>query len=53
MRRFGAKALLTLLALNGSRRKHPNRDRTVRLFSTIVTIGLIALYAFGKATSRW
>ena len=53
MRKFGAKALLTLLALNESGEKHADRDRTISLLSTIVTIGLIALFVWGKATSRW
>jgi len=53
MPRFGAKALLTVLALNGPHRKRPNWDRTIILFSTVVTVGLVALYAWGKATSRW
>jgi hypothetical protein len=53
MRRFAPKAIFALLTLNRAERKSPNWDRIVVIFSTAVTIGLVALYAFGKATSRW
>jgi hypothetical protein len=53
MRRFGLKALFALLALNRTKRKQLDWDRVILIFSTSVTIGLIALYVFGKATSRW
>ncbi len=54
MRRFGMKALYTLLTLNRDDDDDPPRwDRIVLIASTIVTIGLIALYAYGKATGRW
>ena len=52
MRRFGMKALLTFFTLNRSDRK-PEWDRIIIIFSTAVTIGLVAAYAYGKATSRW
>ena len=52
MRRFGMKALLTFFTLNRSERK-PEWDRIIIIFSTAVTIGLVAAYAYGKATSRW
>jgi hypothetical protein len=53
MPRFAGKALLTLLTANRSRNKQLNWDRIVMLSSTAVTIGLFALFAYGKATSRW
>ena len=53
MRRFALKALFAALTLNGAEKKHVDRDRMILIFSTCVTIGLAALYAFGKATSRW
>ncbi|WP_257165557.1 hypothetical protein [Bradyrhizobium sp. SRS-191] len=52
MRRFALKALFALLTLN--RDDDPPRwDRIVLMASSLVTIGLIALYAYGKATGRW
>ena len=53
MRKVGLKALLALLALNRTESERPNWDRVILIFSTSVTLGLIALYVFGKATSRW
>ena len=53
MRKVGMKALLTLLALNRSSRQQPDWDRIIIAASTVVTISLVALYAYGKATSRW
>ncbi|HWZ40389.1 MAG TPA: hypothetical protein VNY08_19015 [Bradyrhizobium sp.] len=53
MPRFGIKALLTALSLNKSRSQRPNWDRTILVLSTTVTLGLIALFIYGKATSRW
>jgi hypothetical protein len=53
MPRLPAKALLTLLTMNRSRREQPNWDRIVIVSSTVVTVGLVALFACGKATSRW
>jgi hypothetical protein len=53
MRRFAMKALLTALNLNRAERTRIDWDRTVLILSTAVTLGLIALYIFGKATSRW
>ena len=52
MPRFGLKALFALLTLNREKR-HIDRDRMVLIVSTLVTIGLVMLYGFGKATSRW
>jgi hypothetical protein len=53
MRRFAMKALFTALNLNRTERMRIDWDRTILLVSTIVTLGLIALYLFGKSTSRW
>jgi hypothetical protein len=53
MRRFAMKALLTALSLNRAERARIDWDRTAIVVSTAVTLGLVALYIFGKATSRW
>jgi hypothetical protein len=51
--RFGSKALLTFLTLSRPHRRQPDWDRGIIMLSTTVTIGLVALYAYGKATSGW
>jgi hypothetical protein len=53
MRRFALKALLTALAINRAEAKRPDWDRIILVVSICVTAGLIALYAYGKAASRW
>jgi hypothetical protein len=53
MRRFGLKALFTLLTMNRVKRERIEWDRVILHFSTGVTVGLVALYLYGKATSRW
>jgi len=53
MRRFAIKALFTALTLNKAERTRINWDRNILIFSTMVTVALIALYFYGKATSRW
>jgi hypothetical protein len=53
MRRFAPKAIFALLTLSNAENKSPGWDRIILIFSTAVTIGLVALYLFGKATSRW
>ena len=53
MRRLPLKALFAALTLNKAEHKRPDWDRVIRIFSTSVTIGLVALYVYGKATSRW
>jgi hypothetical protein len=53
MGRFAPKAIFALLTLNRAESKSPHWDRIILIFSTAVTIGLVALYVFGKATSRW
>ncbi|MDA9447048.1 hypothetical protein XI01_10030 [Bradyrhizobium sp. CCBAU 21360] len=53
MRRFAMKALFTVLNLTRTERTRIDRDRAVLVVSTVVTLGLIALYVFGKSTARW
>ncbi len=53
MRRFAMKALFTALSLSRAERMRIDWDRRILIFSTAVTIGLIALYIFGKSTGRW
>ena len=53
MRRFAIKALFTALTLNKAERTRINWDRNILIFSTMVTVALIALHFYGKATSRW
>lgn len=52
MRRFAMKALFTVLNLERTGRTRINWDRTAIVVSAAVTLGLVALYIFGKATSR-
>jgi len=53
MRRFVLKAVLTALAVNRAEKRRLDWDRIILIASTSVTIGLVALYAYGKATARW
>jgi hypothetical protein len=53
MRRFAMKALFTALNLNKDEGNRIDWDRKVLIFSTVVTLGLVALYVWGKATLRW
>jgi hypothetical protein len=53
MRRLPLKALFAVLTLNKTEKKRLDWDRVILIFSTAVTVGLIALYVYGKATSRW
>jgi hypothetical protein len=53
MRKVGLKALVALLALNRARKDRPHWDRVILIFSTSVTVGLVALYIYGKLSSRW
>jgi hypothetical protein len=39
--------------LRRSRQQQPDWENFVIIFSTAVTIGLVAAYLYGKATSRW
>jgi hypothetical protein len=53
MRRFALKAIFTLLTLDRAEDRRLDWDRVILIFSTCVTIGLVALYIYGKSTSRW
>ena len=53
MCRFALEARFTVLNLNRTERTRLDWDRTILLCSTAVTLGLVALYLFGKATARW
>ena len=53
MRRFAMKALFMVLNFNRAERQRIEWDRAVLIASTAVTLGLIALYIFGKSTARW
>jgi hypothetical protein len=53
MLRFAMKALFTALNLNRTERTRIDWDRTVLIVSTAMTLGLVALYVFGKSTARW
>ncbi|MFT4120764.1 hypothetical protein [Bradyrhizobium sp.] len=53
MRRFAMKALFAVLNLRRAERTRIDWDRTVLIGSTAVTLGLVALYIFGKSTARW
>lgn len=53
MRKFALKAVFSILTLNKTRKQRPDWVRVVLIFSTAVTIGLVALYVYGKMTSRW
>jgi hypothetical protein len=53
MPRFALKAIFALLTLDRSSRKRRDRDRMILILSSAVTIGLVALYLYGKSTSRW
>jgi hypothetical protein len=53
MPRPGIKALFAVLTLNRAKGKRPDWDRIILACSTLVTIGLVVLYVYGKATSRW
>ena len=53
MHRFAPKAIFALLTLGRPERKQLDWDRTILIFSICVTIGLVALYVYGKSTARW
>ncbi|MCW2020309.1 membrane protein involved in colicin uptake [Bradyrhizobium diazoefficiens] len=52
MRRFAMKALFTALTFRKGERERIDWDRRILIFSTVVTIVLIALYVWSKANSR-
>ena len=49
MRKIGFKAVGTLLTLRRHSRRHANWTLSVAVFSTLVTIGLVALYLMREA----
>ena len=53
MPRFAPKAIFAFFTLGRAERKRRDWDWTVTILSTCVTIGLVALYVYGKSTSRW
>jgi hypothetical protein len=53
MPRFAPKALFAILAMKRAEYSRPDWDRIVLIVSLSVSAGLVALYAYGKATSRW
>lgn len=53
MRRLAPKAVFALLTLGRAGRKRVDWDRTMLIFSACMTIGLVALYVYGKSTARW
>jgi hypothetical protein len=53
MRKIGMKALLTILTLNRSSRRQPDWDLIIITVSTIVTIGLVGLYIYGRSAAGW
>jgi hypothetical protein len=53
MPRFAPKAIFALLTFGRAERKRLKWDWIITIFSTCVTIGLVALYVYGKSTSRW
>lgn len=53
MRRPALKALFALLSQSRDGAARPQWERIVIAASTAVTIGLVVLYAYGKATGRW
>jgi hypothetical protein len=53
MPKFAPKAIFSILTVKKAAADSSKWDRLALVFSTAVTLGLIALYAYGKATSRW
>jgi hypothetical protein len=51
--KFAGKALLTLLTVSRSHSKPPKCDRMILTLSTTVTVGLVALFIYGKTTAWW
>jgi hypothetical protein len=46
----GFKALLALWSFHRSGKGQRSRDRMILIFSTAATLGLVALYVYGKLT---
>lgn len=53
MRRFAMKALFAALALDRFGRRRIDWGRKILIFSTAVTLALVALYIWGKTSARW
>jgi len=53
MRKFAPKAIFSMLVIRKSATDRPQWDRIALAVCTAVTLGLVVLYAYGKATSRW
>lgn len=53
MRRFAMKALFMALNRNCAERARIDWGHTVLIISTAVTLGLVALYVYGKSTASW
>lgn len=53
MRKLALKAVFAALTINKADRKRLDWDRIVLIASTAVTVGLVALYVYGRSTSRW
>jgi hypothetical protein len=50
LRKIGLKALAAILTVGQRSKKHPDRTLAVAVLSTVVTIGLVALYVWhGRA----
>ena len=46
MRKIGFKALIAILTIGRHSKKHVDWTLAIAIFSTIVTVGLIALYVW-------
>jgi hypothetical protein len=53
MRKLAPKAIFSILTIRREAADRPQWDRIAVVVSTAVTLGLAALYLYGKATSRW
>ena len=53
MRKFAPKAIFSMLVIRRNAADKPQWDRIALVVSITVTLALVALYAYGKATSRW
>jgi hypothetical protein len=53
MRKFAPKPIFSILTMRRTAADSRQWDRVALVFSTVVTLGLAAMYLFGKATSRW
>ncbi len=53
MRKLAPKAIFSILTIRREAADRLQWDRIALVFSIAVTLGLAALYAYGKVTSRW